>query len=157
MGRLITAIFSDTGPGMPAAPKSGVKNSITIGAAQLACVRIPCSSDGTLKQLAVVQTGGTAVAVTIELLCSKLPFPVGLSADSTVSAVPLALYRVMATLSAGAGSAAELLPDYQTGWPFHNVDGDYTMNERYLYLLIIPTASAGTTKWDAILVTETQP
>lgn len=157
MGRLITAIYSDTGPGMPNAPKSGIRGSINIGAAQLACVRVPCSSEGTLKQVVVLQTGGPPVAFTVEILASKLPYPVGVQPDTTAPAVPIQLYRVMAPISGGAGSPAELTPDYQTGWPFHNVDGDYTMNERYLYVVIIPTGSLAATKWDASIIVETQP
>lgn len=157
MGRLITSIYSDTGPGMPGAPKSGVSPSVQIGAGQLTCIRVRSSSEGTLKQLIVLQTGGPAVAFTVELLASKLPFPPGLMPDTTVPAVPIQLYRVMAPMSGGAGSAAELTPDYQSGWPFHNVDGDYTMNERYIYMVIIPTGSVAPTKWDAAIIIETQP
>jgi hypothetical protein len=157
MGRLITAIYSDTGPGMPNAPKSGVSSSIQIGARQLVCIRVKSSSEGTLKQLIVLQTAGPAVAFTVELLASKLPYPPGLMPDTAVSAVPIQLYRVMAPISAGAGSPAELAPDYQQGWPFHNVDGDYTMNERYIYLVIIPTGSVASTKWDVSVIMETQP
>lgn len=149
---IITIIYSDSGPGQADNdPKPNVYDSIVIPAAKRMCVKVPCMDMGYLKQLVVDQVGGTDKAFTVDLYNSELPFAEGEHADSASPSVNAALYRVIPQQSITSGSALDLAPDYEVGWSFRNMDGDWTNNQRYLYLVITPTASAGETTFEAML------
>ena len=154
MGKIYTSLFSDTGPGMPSTPASGVKASITVATASKTVTRVSFFSEGKLAQLAVKQVSGPLVPFTVELLSSKVPYPVGSSADVALPTGTIEMYRIIAPITSGAGVPAELTPDDDFGWVFRNMDGDHTLNQRFVYLVIIPTGSLATTKWDAVLIAE---
>jgi hypothetical protein len=115
-------------------------------------VKVPFLSEGYIQQLIVKQTGGTATAYTVDLYMSSLPFPAGETTIATAGTGTVELYRIIPTQTILSGAVLDLSPDYEVGWPFRNVDGDHTNNQRYIYLVIRPSASADTTKWDAFIM-----
>ncbi len=165
MGKIVTAHYTDTKPSSTTIKSgplfqtstvspSGFYSAISITAGNLICVKVPLLSEGTLKQLVIKQTSGTSVAFVVELLMSVLPFPVGLAAVATAAVGTVELYRIIPQQSITSGSTLDLSPDYEQGWMFRNVDGDHTNNQRYIYLVIKPTGSAVTTKWDVFVMAE---
>ena len=153
MSKIYTALYSDSGPGVAAgAPKSGVYPAISIAAGNLRSVRVPFFSEGNVTQLAVKQTSGVSVDFNVELLCSSIPFPTGEALVATPPAGTVELYRIVPPQSGVAGGSVELVPDNEYGWTFRNVDGDHTLNQRYIYLVIKPVGAAGATEWDAMVI-----
>lgn len=150
MGKIHTVIYSDTGP----TAGSAVYPSITVPGTKLLCTRVNTLSEGLLKNLIVTQTSGSSVAYKVELLTSKIPYPVGNAPVATGPVGTIDLYRVVSQQSATAGNTVNLYPDNAFGYPYRNADGDHTMNQRYLYLVILPTAAAGDTKWDVLIEVE---
>lgn len=149
---IITVIYSDDGPGQAAGePKPNVYDSIVIPAAKRMCVKVPCMDMGYLKQLVVDQVGGTDKAFTVELFNSELPFAEGEHSDVAAASVNERLYRVIPQQAVTSGSALDITPDYEVGWSFRNMDGDWTDNRRYLYLVITPTGSAGETTFEVAM------
>lgn len=131
---------------------SGMKPAIVIAAGNLECVRVPFLSEGFISQLLVKQTGGTGVGFTVELLSSVVPFAVGEVAVATAATGTVELFRIVPQQTATSGNSVDITPDTDYGWPFRNVDGDYTNNQRYIYLVIKPTGAAGSTTWDAFIM-----
>src|SRR5208337_4549852 len=95
-------------------------------ASNMVCVKVPLLSEGHIKQLVVTQTSGTSVAFVVELLMSSLPYPVGQQSAATSAIGTLALYRIVPQQTGTPGSTVDLTPDYDVGYPFRNVDGDFT-------------------------------
>jgi hypothetical protein len=163
MGKIYTAHYTNTQPTSTTinaglqyqtgtvAP-SGFRAAITIAAGNLRCVRVPFLHEGFLSQFVVKQSGGTGVAFVVELLMSVVPFPVGEAPVATAATGTIELFRVLPQQSAISGAAVDITPDNEIGWAFKNADGDYTNNQRYLYLVIKPTAAGGSTSWDAFLM-----
>ena len=143
MGKIVSAIFSDE-----AIPKA--KPAIHIPAGNLRCIRVKLYSEGRLTQVVVSQQSGTPVDFKVEVLKSKIPYP-----PDTNKAIPFTpldnveIYRVLPQQSGTAG-VLEVTHE-QMGWPYLNFDGDYTNNESYLYLVIIPTSAGGETVWDVAI------
>jgi len=103
-------------------------------------------SEGYLTNLTIKQESGTAAAFTAELLDSVIPYPVGETASGTAAVDAVEFYRIVPQQTATAGNTSQILASTQ-GYPYLNMDGDPTNNQRFLYLLINPTAAAGTTIW----------
>lgn len=165
MGKIVTAHYTNTVPGsttIQTGPRyetstikpSGFKAAIVAHNGKLICVKVPLLSEGLLKQLVVIQTAGTAVAYKVELLSSAMPYPVGEAAVATAAVGTIALYRIIPQQSVTSSSTLDITPDTDVGWAFRNVDGDHTNNQRYIYLVIIPTSSSDDTTWDAFLMAE---
>jgi hypothetical protein len=152
MGKIVSALYSDTGPTVREG--SGTHEAIELGDGNMICVRVPLSSEGYVKQLVVAQKTGTATAYTVELLASKIPYPVGEYANSTSPVGTIQLYRIIRQQTLGAGEVLDLTPDTEVGYPFRNLDGTYTMNERYVYLVIKPTSNSDDSTWDALVVVD---
>lgn len=138
-------IYSDT------APTTGyISPAISITAGKRKCTAVPFFSEGMVSRVAVQQTSGTAVDFTVEVLCSALPYPVGEQIATDPAGVnSVSVYRVIKQLTGIAGAAVET--DLEFGGPFHNVDANFTLADRFIYLVIIPTAAGGVTEWDAYI------
>jgi hypothetical protein len=137
MSKKYTKIFSD--PAFQARmPK--VSPSIRIGLNQLQAVRVKAPSEGRLTSLTVKQTEGEAqVVFEVEILHSLLPFP-AVDQDVPTATVPgdtIALYRILAKQVGAAGFPIEI-DEESSGFAYRNTDGDYTNNQRYIYVIIAP-------------------
>lgn len=132
-------------------PKS--QPAITVTAGKKRCVAVGFNSQGTISRITVKQTGGTPVAVTVELFDSQIPFPPGEYLSAASPADDLSLYRIMPPMTATAGNAIENLED-QFGFKYHNQDGGFTDNQRFIYLLIAPTSAGDMTTWDVVIAGE---
>lgn len=153
--KINTQVYADNGPGMPSAPKSGVRASINITQPNGICVRVPCRSEGHLRQFCIFQTGGTNVAATVDIYMSKLPYAPGQFPIAQAAAVSNHhIYKLRDTLNVLSGQPLNLTPDTDVGYPYRNVDGDHTNNEGFLYVVIKPTAAADATKWDMLVMTD---
>ncbi len=150
MTKIVTVHYTDTQPSSTTissgplfqtstvAP-SGMKPAITITGGNRYCVRVPFLSEGFLSQLVVKQSTGTSLAYVVELLMSGMPYAAGSSSVATPATGTIQLFRVIPQQAVLAGSTLDISPDTELGWPFRNVDGDHTNNQRYLYLVITPT------------------
>ncbi len=154
MTKIVTVHYTDTQPGnttissgplfqtTTVAP-SGMKSAITATTGMLKCVRVPLLSEGFLSQLVVTQVSGSDLDFDVELLTSGMLYPVGESAFNASPSGVIELFRVVSKQTVAAGGTLDISPDTELGWPFRNVDGDYTNNQRYLYLVIKPTYIVG--------------
>jgi hypothetical protein len=151
MPRVYTRIFSDEAF---AARLPSSQPAVVIGGTKKRIVRMKMGSEGRLTELTVKQLESEAqVAFTIEVLKSKIPFPV-VDADIGVAVVPvdtISLYRVILPIVGVAGSPIQL--DEQHGFAYKNMDGGWTENQQFLYLLIEPTAAVATT-WKVSMTVE---
>lgn len=164
MAKIVTVHYTDTQPTSTTIQSgpiyqtttvrpSGMRDAITIAAGNLRCVKVPFLSEGFLNQVVIKQTdGGTAVAFVVEVLSSVLPFPVGEYAVGTAAVGTIELFRIVPQQSGAAGATIDITPDSDFGWPFRNIDGDHTNNQRFLYLVIKPTGAVDSTTWDAFLM-----
>lgn len=143
-----TTFFSDTFP--TSGFKSGGKITITGTKKRSLAIELP--SHGKLALVVVKQVGGVSVNFTVDVLCSKVPFPVGEYAVAAAAVSPVELYQVIQQQSATAGNAVAFRSEY--GQPYRNVDGSLSANERDLYLLITPSGAAGATDWDVAVTIE---
>lgn len=165
MGKIVTAHYTNTVPASTTinsgltyqtstvAP-TGFYSALVAPAGDLVSTKVPLLSEGLLKQLTVVQTSGTSVAFKVELLMSSMPYPTGTYAVGTSPVGTINLFRIIPQQSGTSGNALDITPDTDIGWPFRNVDGDHTNNQRYVYLIILPTAAGGSTTWDAFIMAE---
>lgn len=157
--RIFTQIFSTTyapagnnfGTGASVATTKPYKagNSIVApnGKFYVLSVDLP---EGSVTHLAVIQTGGTNKAFTVDLLDSLTPWvTTGALLNATVAASSVELYKVIDTMSGTAGNVASFRDP--RGYPYNNVDGDYTTQSRKLYIVIKPTASVDDTTWDVVI------
>ncbi len=121
--------------------------AITIGAGNLRSVQIPFLTEGYVTRLIIKQTGGTSVAATVDLLDSRVPYPPGEQAVAASPADDIELYQIVSTQSVVSGQALKVIHE-EYGFPFHNQDGTFTDNQRYIYLVIKPTGAATSTTWE---------
>jgi hypothetical protein len=153
MVRAYTRIFSDVAfanrlpSSLPSVP-------IAVGNKRV--VRLAVGSEGRVTDLTVKQEEtDVQVAFDVDLLKSKVPFPL-FDQDillATVAADTVSLYRVIPPMSAIAGQPVEF--DEETiGYNYKNMDGTYTNNQQYLYLLITPAAAGGITNWKISVTVE---
>lgn len=136
-----------------ASPKS--LPSITIDSGNIRCIQVGFPSEGYLTRLVVAQTAGTSVAFNVDLLDSKIPYPPGEYPSGTLPLDNLQIYQIISTQNIEApGTILELI-NSNYGYPFHNADGTYTANQRYLYLVIYPISASTQTTWDVSLTAHT--
>lgn len=130
------------------------KAAIDIGAGLRRTIEIPCFSEGRVTHLYVKQNGGTNVAFDIELLTSKVPYPVGTAAYNAAAAQNVGAFRAIPKQTqVTLGNALEFWEAY--GHSFVNQDqASHTLNERKLYLTIIPNNVVDASKWEVTLVTQ---
>lgn len=163
MAKRRTVLFVATSNDKPA--KS--RGLITIAAGKQLSIRVPVvSNEGWLNEVVVNQYtgsgGGTPVAFTVEVLDSCVPFH---NADNTQATVESAYnaaatltvehFRVVDQATATSGNSVKIrTADY--GYPFQNADGNNTIHDAFLYLIIRPTAAGDETKWEASLTTTSE-
>lgn len=132
--------------------KASAPLSVAVSTKQ--CFRIPFPSEGFLEKLIVYQATGTSCAFEVELLNSAIPYAPGAFANAATPADNLAPYRIQVPatgpLAAGAGGVISLSAE-GFGIGFRNIDGSFTANQRYVYLLINPISAAGTTTWNVTI------
>lgn len=124
--------------------------AITISTGKQKCVAVPFPSSAFITKLVVKQTGGTSKNFDVEVLTSKIPHPVGERNSGTAADDDIELYRALPKQTTTAGNALEVSSP-EIGYEFLNVDGSFTENERYLYLLINPATSVDLTTWDVAI------
>lgn len=147
MSKVYVKRYSNNG-----APKSLAP--VTVGAGNLRSLDIAFPPEGYITRLVVKQTGGTNVAFVLELLESGIPYPAGQVAVATAPADDIELYRIMPQQAGLSGVAFELEGN-QPGFPYRNDDGTFTLPQRFIYLIIKPTGSVGTTTWDIAITAHT--
>jgi hypothetical protein len=127
---------------------------LTVTANKMTCFQIPFPSEGFMERVVVYQATGAPVAFSVEILNSRIPYPPGDYVNGAAAADKLENYRIQVppTSALTAASGAVLtVADENFGEGFRNVDGGFTLNQRYIYLLINPTGNAGTTTWNVTL------
>lgn len=110
---------------------------------------IPFPTEGILEGLVVSQVStDVQVAAVVELLNSTIPFPPGDYGVSDAAAHKVEHYRILPTpLSVGSGTAG-VMNEEDYGRGFRNIDGGFTLNQRYIYLVINPTSAGTATNWN---------
>jgi hypothetical protein len=128
------------------------KAAITIGVGLRRTLAIPCFSEGRVTHLYIKQVSGTNVAFDVELLSSKVPYPVGTPAYNAAAAQnPNGFRAIPKQTQVVSGNALEYWDSW--GTPFVNQDqAGHTVNERFLYLTIIPVNLATSSTWEVTLV-----
>jgi hypothetical protein len=153
MSTVYTASYTDQAVAKARAP-------LSIPADDLASFAIPIPADGFLTRLTVYQLTGTAVDFSVELLTSSIPYPPGNQAQAASPACPLEPFRVQlpmtGPLTASAGDVLNYATD-EIGLAYRNMDGTANEPVMFLYLVIIPAASAPLTTWAAYLQVREEP
>jgi hypothetical protein len=138
------------------------RDPITISAGKWRCVRIPFLTEGYITRLVIKQTGGESIECDVELLDSVVPYPVGEMDAGTAPDDDVDLYQIIESQTVPAGTPLRLIHE-EYGFPFHNQDGTFTDNQRYLYLILAPGGglvgaqgaqtggAADTTTWELAL------
>jgi len=147
MPRVYTRIFSNEAYQLRL-PSS--KPAVAIGAGMMRLVALKVGSEGRLTDLTVKQdeADGTQVAFSVEVLKSRVPFPL-VDTDFAVGTPPvdtISLYRVIPPQTAPATFPVEF-NEQTVGYAYKNMDGSYTNNQQFLYLLLTPTGAGVTTNW----------
>ena len=148
MGRVYQRIYSDV------AFAAGIKSSqpsITITAGNMRLVRLKVGSEGRLTQLAVVQesTDSGLVNFTVDVLKSLIPYPFP-DEDFATATLPndvLDLYKILPTITVSTPGNVGSLDDDEPGYAYKNMDGSWTMNQQFIYVLIKPTSAVTDTHW----------
>lgn len=144
MSRVYTRIFSDESY---AAQAPSSQPSVVIGANSKRMVRMKVGSEGRITDVTVKQLESqTQVPFSVDILKSRIPFP-DIDVDipnATAPADTIELYSAIPTITAIAGAVAELETN-EIGYAYKNMDGSYTNNQQYLYMLLQPTAGVSTT------------
>lgn len=131
------------------------RTPISIATGKKQCVAVKAPPNGRIQKLVVWQKpagsgGGTAVAFTVDLFDSKIPFDAGAYDSAASPGDQPDAYRILvpdnAPIAATAGSVASLVSDNE-GLKYRNKDGSYSDAEEFIYLLISPTSAGGTTVW----------
>jgi hypothetical protein len=131
--------------------------AVSIAAASYRVVRLALTNEGRVGKVVVKQldasgeSGGTAVAFAADLLSSAVGMAVDADiANATALPADLDLYKIMPQITATAGNAAVVYTPAAggDGFLFKNNEGPApSYLDRYIYLLIRPTAAATLTKW----------
>lgn len=147
MGQAYSVLYSDK------AVDGGValaKPSVAIATGMHRCIKIPFPHHGRITNLTVSQDSDDIeqVSYSLELLKSSFPFaPDEDVALGTEPADELAHYRILPSPGTiPAGEAFELDSNY--GYTYRNLDGNFTIASKYVYLLIVPVGASGTTTWE---------
>jgi len=153
MPRVYTRIFSNEAYAARI-PSSQPAVAITTGNKRV--VRLKLGSEGRITDMSVKQTETEVqVPFTIELLKSKIPFPL-FDQDILIATAPvdsLVLYRALPTQVGPAGFPVEIDAD-TLGFAYKNMDGTWTENQQFLYMLIEPAGALGTTTWKISITVE---
>lgn len=120
---------------------------ISISGTKLRSVQVPFMTEGFITRIIIKQTSGDAAAAVVEILDSRIPFPPGEQDVAAAAADDVELYRIVDQVAVTSGQAKVII-NQEYGYPFHNQDGTYTDNQRYIYIVIKPTGASGTTVWD---------
>lgn len=136
----------------------GVPNALpspVIAAADLRLIRVGFPSQGRLTGVDIRQSdAGAAVAFTADILKSKLPFAVDTDLPvATVANVPISSLRICPQIIGLAGASGTLASNSE-GYSFRNIDGGFTNNQRFIYVLIVPAGAVAPTSWDIVLTCE---
>ena len=114
--------------------------SVHIGAAQQQAIRVKAPSEGRFTSLTIKQEETEAqVVFEAEILYSMVPYPV-VNVDQPSATVPadtVALYRILSKQVGAAGFPIEV-DEQSTGFAYRNTDGNYTNNQRFLYIVLAP-------------------
>jgi hypothetical protein len=152
-------LFSNNGSPLALPP-------LIVAGSTMECFQIPFPSEGSVAKLVVWQVpaaggGGTPCAFNVELLNSQIPYPLS-GNPYAVGATPadlLPAYRIQmpstGPLAQATPGAALTLDDDNVGFPFHNLDGNFANNQRFIYLLISPVGAGGQTVWNVFLLART--
>ncbi len=92
---------------------------------------------------------------TVDVLKSRLPFP-DIDQDIPTATLPkdtLDLYRAFDQIVALAGTTAKTDTEAQ-GYAYKNMDGNWTNNQEFLYVLITPNVPGAATTWKISLTVE---
>jgi hypothetical protein len=127
---------------------------LSVAAGKMVCFQIGFPSEGFMEKAVIWQASGTNAAFQVELLNSQIPYPPGVYTSNASPADVLNMYRLQipptAALSQTSGNVLTLTDDnFGIGW--RNIDGGFTLNQRYIYLLINPQSSGVTTTWNVYL------
>ena len=139
-----TVIYTNDSPKPPRA-----QAGISVNANNMICVQVPFPSHCFLTQVVVKLISGTATSFTVDIYKSVIPFAVGQYVNTTTPTGNKELYRAIPTQTSSAGIVDAEFAD--VGYEFENVDGSFTVNQRYLYLVITPTGNTGATVFDAAI------
>lgn len=123
------------------------------------CFAIDFPPEGLLKKLIVKQTGGTPKDFRVNVY-NDLVVPTEAPGDAdpeggsseVPAAYPSELAKVLPTQNGTAGQALEVLSD--SGYPFRNARGTWSVPERKIYLEIDVTAPADGTTWEVAIAIE---
>lgn len=128
---------------------------ISIGTGLRRTLAVRCFSEGRVTHVYVKQASGTSVAFDVELLASKVPYPVGTPAYNAAAAQNPGVFRAIPKpAQVTSGNALDYWESH--GHSFINMDQkSHTENERFLYLTIIPDNSVDASTWEATIVTVT--
>lgn len=142
MSKTYERLFTDAGPVKP-----HVAPTISISAGKMRVIAVSARPEGRLSHLSVEQITGAAVGYTVELLTSQIPWLPGEYPTGTVPLDVVSLYRIIPQQSAPAGGIVESFSEF--GNPYANVDGDATVTQAFIYLVIQPDPAAPATTWKA--------
>lgn len=158
MSRKYTRLFSDNAF---AQRIPNAQPSVAIGVTQMRTIRVKAPSEGRITDLSIKQeeTDGVQVAFEAEVLKSVVPwplidqdFPTATAANDSVT-----LYRAVPKQIGAAGFPIEF-DEENLGYAYRNMDGNYTNNQRFIYILLAPGGvgvGAGTiTNWKISMTIE---
>lgn len=127
---------------------------LLVPSGKMGCFKIPFPSEGFMERVVIYQATGTSVAFGAELLNSQIPYPPGIYTSGASPVDKLEQYRIQspntAPMTALAGAVISM-GNENFGEGFRNIDGGWTLNQRYIYLLINPTSAGVDTTWNVFL------
>lgn len=153
-------IYRNLWVGSGGSPNPRVKAAVSIPAGKRKVVRVAGPAEGRVARLYVKQKTGGAAAFNVYLLSSALPYGDELADDGSLAAYDAAatadpdLFAVIDKLTVLSGAAGSFRD--AVGHPYANDDlTKFTKADefRFFYLVIIPTAAAGTTTWEVAVTT----
>lgn len=115
---------------------------LTVAANSKTCFAVPYPSEGIMETVVFsqVSTDSTRVAATLEVFNSQIPFPPGDYDVDDEAADKEEHYRIIPPITIIADAVGAYDATYGHG--FTNIDGGWTLNQRYVYVLIIPSESS---------------
>lgn len=140
-------------------PVPRARPAITVSAGMMRCVQVRAPSEGAVSKLVIKQSGGTPCECIVDLLDSEVPYAAGEQAAGTAPDDDIELYQIIDSQVVNEGDTLKLVHQ-EFGFPYHNQDGGYANNQRYLYLILQPIGITGAqgpqgvdeeTTWDVLL------
>lgn len=129
---------------------------ITVTHQKMRSVKVSLVTEGSLTRIVLKQTGGTAKICKIRVLDSGIPYPEGEYNAGTSADDDVELYEIISQQTLTPAGSALAVINQEYGYPFHNQDGTYTDNQRYIYIILEPQASADDTTWDLAITCRTE-